>query len=404
MTQHKVVAEDSLSAMDEISRVLGKEAVILNTQKVNGKIEILGSNNIEDIASSNAKKINKQKSNFSRLFTNQALEKDNKARKYNTILQNQNIKSDLNLHNLNETKADLKEVKSDNFDKKFVDIGTFETFSNKLENMLKNMIISDIDDYSKDKNNSLTIDLLKKGFSKKVISEFQEKIINNKEISDLELFFYHHLAKKLIFPYEDQIKNSNVLFLNGPSGSGKTTLCAKIASYILDNLLSANEKHKLTIINFGPKSSDYSELLNFGKLLNLNVASVSSLNDLIQYIEENRFKTKLIIDVSQEYKNLSGYLDYLEKITRNEKCSNLLTIPASSNKNMINSMMNFYKNSFPTMVLTKLDESHIGAEELSILAELNCKIGILSGSRSIIGSIAFAKSEVLAQYMKDISI
>ena len=46
MTQHKVIAEDSLSAMDEISKVLGKDAVILKTNKVNGKIEILGSNNI----------------------------------------------------------------------------------------------------------------------------------------------------------------------------------------------------------------------------------------------------------------------------------------------------------------------------------------------------------------------
>ena len=41
MTQHKVIAEDSLSAMDEISKVLGKDAVILKTKKVNGKIEIL---------------------------------------------------------------------------------------------------------------------------------------------------------------------------------------------------------------------------------------------------------------------------------------------------------------------------------------------------------------------------
>ena len=46
------------------------------------------------------------------------------------------------------------------------------------------MIISDIDDFNKDKYNSLTIDLLKNGFSKKVISEFQEKIINNKEIME----------------------------------------------------------------------------------------------------------------------------------------------------------------------------------------------------------------------------
>ena len=59
MTQHKVIAEDSLSAMDEISRVLGKDAVILKTEKINGKIHILGSNNIEDLATSNAKKINK---------------------------------------------------------------------------------------------------------------------------------------------------------------------------------------------------------------------------------------------------------------------------------------------------------------------------------------------------------
>ena len=245
MTQHKVVADDSLWAMDEISKVLGKEAVILKTQKVNGRIEILGSNNIEDIASSNAKKMNKQKNSFVNLFSNHNLEKDNRARKYNTILKNENTKKDISSHNLGEVKSHISEVERNNYDKNFVDLETFRTFTNKIENMLKNMIISDIDDYSKDKNNSLTIDLLKKGFSKKVISEFQEKIISNKEISDLELFFYHHLAKKLIFPYKDQILNSDVLFLNGPTGSGKTTLCAKISSYILDNLLSANEKHKL---------------------------------------------------------------------------------------------------------------------------------------------------------------
>ena len=397
MTHHKVVADDSLSAMDEISRVLGKEAVILKTEKVNGKIEILGSNNIEDVASSNAKKINKKKNNFSHLFSNHNLERSVQNRKYDTIIQDQNIKDviDSKKHS---------EVKSDNFDKTYVDTESFKTFTNKIENMLKNMIISDIDDFSRNKNNSLTIDLLKKGFSKKIISEFQEKIIHNKEIENMELFFYHHLSKKLVFPYKDQIINSDVIFLNGPTGSGKTTLCAKISSFILDNLLSANEKHKLSIINFGPKSSDYSALLNFGKLLNLNVASISSLNDLIECIEKNKTKTKLIIDVSQENKNLSEYFDYLGKITLNKNCSNLLAIPASTNKNMINSMMNSYKNSFPIIALTKLDESHISLEELSIFAELNCKIGLLSGSRSIIGSIAFAKSEILAQYMKDMSL
>ena len=164
MTQHKVIADDSLSAMDEISRVLGNDAVILKTQKVNGKIEILGSNNIEDVASSNAKKINKKKNNFSHLFSNHNLENDTNVRKFNTIIKNQNIKNDTNSQNLSALKVD-------NSDKNYVDVETFKTFTIKIENMLKNMIISDIDDLNK--NNSLTINLLKKGFSKKVISQFQ---------------------------------------------------------------------------------------------------------------------------------------------------------------------------------------------------------------------------------------
>ena len=130
MTQHKVVADDSLSAMDEISKVLGNDAVILRTQKVNGKIEILGSNNIEDIASSNAKKLKKQKNSFSHLFSNHNLEKDVQVRKYNTIIQNKDMKNDLSLENLNE-------VRNDELDKTFVDIETFKKFTTKMEKLLK---------------------------------------------------------------------------------------------------------------------------------------------------------------------------------------------------------------------------------------------------------------------------
>ena len=36
----------------------------------------------------------------------------------------------------------------------------------------------------------------------------------------------------------DSIKQNNKVLFSGPIGSGKTTLCAKISSYILDNLLS----------------------------------------------------------------------------------------------------------------------------------------------------------------------
>ena len=396
MTQHKVISEDSLSAMDEISKVLGKDAVILKTTKVNGKIEILASNNIEDIASSNAKKIVKQKSNFSHLFSNHNLEQKIQNRKVNNILDEKKLNQNEHLENVVQTNIE-------DLNAKYVDVKMFSQFTTRIEKLLKNMVVSDIDELYRSNNKSLTIELLKKGFSKNIISEFQEQNLNKEDI-DVELLFYHYLAKKLVLPYKDQIVDSEIIFINGPSGSGKTTLCSKIASHILDNKFVANEKDKLSIVNFAPKSSNNSELVNFGRLLNLNVSSISSIEDIIKFVNTNHDNKKLIIDVSQEIINTSGYIQYLEKLTLNKKCSNLIALPASTNKNMIESIIRFYKDTFPVIGLTKLDEANINAEELSILGELNCKIGILSGSRSIIGSIAFAKREVLAQYMKDMSI
>ena len=396
MTQHKVIAEDSLSAMDEISRVLGKDAVILKTEKINGKIHILGSNNIEDLATSNAKKINKNKSNFSHLFSNKNLNQKTESRKIQSVIEKNNIKNDNPFAYIENETNSLPS-------KQFVDIETFKNFTNKIENLLGNMILADMDTLNSYDSKSLTLRLLKKGYSKKIISEFQKDIAIEENI-DPELTFYHYLSKKLVLSYEDTILNSDLIFINGPSGSGKTTLCSKIASYILDNKFVGNDRHKLSIVNFAPKSSNHSELINFGRLLNLNVNSISSIEDLVIFIDANRGHRKLIIDVSQENNNSEQYHEYINKITLDNKCSNVIALQASTNRNMIKSIIKSYKNSFPTIALTKLDEANIGSEELSILGELCCKVGILSGSKSIIGSLAFAKSEVLAQYMKDITI
>jgi len=392
MTQHKVIAEDSLSAMDEISRVLGKDAVILDTKKINGKIEIIGSNNIEDIASSNTKRksLNK-KSNFTHLFSNHSLEQSITNKKLNSVSET--------ISNIKPINSNVSEVETNNY----VDINTFNNFTNKIENLLKNMIISDMDDFNSGDHSSMTINLLKKGYSKNIISEF--KNIIDKEVDlDPELVFYHCLAKKLVLPSEQNILNANIIFINGSSGSGKTTLSSKIASHILDNKFVGNERHKLSIIDFAPKSSNHSELMNFGRLLNLNVSSISTLDEIKKFIEANKNDRKLIIDVSQENKHIEGYTEYLKELCTNEKFLNILALQSGNNKLSMKSQIEFYKESDPIIGLTKLDESYVGPEELSILGELNCKIGILSGSRSIIGSLAFAKKEVLAQYMKDMSI
>ena len=67
----------------------------------------------------------------------------------------------------------LLETHNENFDKKFFDIDTLSKFTNKIENLLNNMIITDIDELSSQRDKSLTIQLLKKGFSKHIVSVFK---------------------------------------------------------------------------------------------------------------------------------------------------------------------------------------------------------------------------------------
>ena len=89
----------------------------------------------------------------------------------------------------NNTKINIKDLNS-----QYVDVKTFSKFTNKIENLLKNMIISDIDEIYQSYDKSITIELLKKGFSKNIVSEFQEKINNHDDV-DPDLFYYHYLAK-----------------------------------------------------------------------------------------------------------------------------------------------------------------------------------------------------------------
>ena len=63
--------------------------------------------------------------------------------------------------------------------------------------------------------------------------------------------------------------------------------------------------------------------------------------------------------------------------------------------------MNYFDKLNPINVLTKLDEIIVNSYDFSMYHDLDCKLGLLSGTNSIIDSIAFANSLILAQYMKE---
>ena len=86
------------------------------------------------------------------------------------------------------------------------------------------------------------------------------------------------------------------------------------------------------------------------------------------------------------------------------KVTTILCLPGSANKQLISNQLAAYKDLNPLIAFTKLDESEIFPRELSLIAEKNIKIGFITGSRSILGSLALAKPEVLSKYLSNYSL
>ena len=390
MTQHKVISEDSLSAMDEISKVLGKDAVILSTKKLNGKIEIIGSNDITDILKSQKNtKISSEKLKFKELFTKQPIEQ-NKKKSYE---KNNNVKK------IENSPTEFTKINEES-QKDNINFDIMNGFKSEIKTLLNNMIITDIDCVSNSLDKSLYLKLLRKGFSKQIINSTFKKL-ESLEMPKNEINFYKLISKKLVFPSKEKINESDVIFVTGFTGVGKTTLSSKIVSYLLDNKTYMNETKNISLINFSNKSANnMTDLINFGRLLNVKVHSLSNINDLKKFLDANRNR-KLIVDVSREFIMNEDFMNFLEDSSENINYSLILTIQANANRRTISDQMDLFRNLQPIIALTKLDESYLGSEELSIFAEINSKIGLLSSSKNIIDALAFAKDEILAQYMKE---
>lgn len=379
MTQHKVLSDDSMTAMDEIARVLGQDAVILSTKKIGQKIEIIGSNDIKDILKSSKK--NQKRPDFKELFSKAPLSK--------------NI-SNNSINNVNKNKNNEKLTGEENF----VSKRDLEVLKCEIKSILNESIITDLNSLNNHIDDNNFIKLLNEGYTKKTINSIFEHL-NKIETSRSINNFYDFLSKKLTVDLKDQLLNSKTILISGLSGVGKTTMCAKIASYLLDQSTSSHDNDNITLINLGKTSPNKtSNLFNFGRVLNLNVYSFSEIENLEKYISENKNKT-IIVDISKDFlvdKNFNNYL----KITHSDNKKLLLNVIQSGiNFKSLEKQMSYLDGLSPISVLTKLDEIIVNSYDFSMYHDLNCKLGLLSGTNNIIDSIAFANSLILAQYMKE---
>ena len=378
MTQHKVLSDDSMSAMDEIAKVLGQDAVILSTKKIGEKIEIIGSNDIKDILKSN-KKSNK-KTNFKELFSKVPLSKNQTNNKISHIVKN-----------INNDESSINQ--------KFVSKKDLENFKHEIKSILNTSIITDLSSINSDIDNRDFIKLLKEGYSKKTINSVFEEL-NEKDISRSKNNFYNILSNKLTYNLKDKLLNSKTIFVTGLTGVGKTSICSKIASHLLDQSISYHNNDNIALVNLSISPNKVSDLFHFGRVLNLNVNSFSTIEDLDKYLMENQNKI-IIIDISKDFLVDKNFKNYLKIVLSDDRKLLMNVIQTGINFKSLEKQVSYLDGLSFINVLSKLDEIMVNSYDFSMYHDLNCKLGLLSGTRNIIDSIAFANSLILAQYMKE---
>tara|TARA_E500000178_G_scaffold65229_1_gene62281 strand:- start:440 stop:1585 length:1146 start_codon:yes stop_codon:yes gene_type:complete len=372
-----IKGKDTASAMENVIRELGEDCVILSTKKVKGQVSITASN------SKKAK---------------DAVKKRYDKKKFANIYKLNSGKLDIKSNNINNTQKKLSEdkISSSNFlGLHYKDVIKEEMgiLLEKIDKKLENIYITD--NY-KNYNFSNFLKLKQAGFSNKILEKFLDKNINN-SYEDSRVNFFRTLSKNLSSPFPERIFNSKLILITGTSGTGKTTMTAKIASAIVDKL----GRNNIVLAELCRNSKSASEdLKSFARLLNIPITNQLKNGDLSDTMILND-NSKIVVDLAGDIETGNKIIESLEQRHGDNNICSILCLQSGSSTEMIDNTWKKIKAQRPIIALTKSDECNLSSMAMSKIAELKGKIGLVSGTRSIVDSLLFTNSDILAKYMKE---
>ena len=376
MTTYKFLASDSSSAMEEVVKKLGPDALIIATSKRGNKVEIEATNNF-----SNRGKHKDTKGNFSDVLHSKidSLREKQRNRIYNREASNFEISTAGNSSINQNQSSEMVKVREQ---------------INHLQNMLSGMVITDEKGLNEKTGSDVSLKLRQLEFTPAIVSSLKPAY-HGLNLDRGRSAFLKAFANKIACEEVEDIFKSEVVFIAGPSGAGKTTLSAKIATRIMEEkrqerptLVSAESE----LVNGRDDLSYYSKLLNLQKLSYKIDENCRSF--------ENVCAGQKIVDISL----IAEEGKYLIENVRNQlgatRVATILCLPSGSSKQLINHQINNYKDFNPITAFTKVDECQIFPRELCVLADKNVKIGFLTGSRTILGSLALSEPDVLFSHLE----
>ena len=375
MTTYKFLASDSASAMEEVVKKLGPDALIISTSKKGNKVEIEATNNL-----SNHQKQKDITGNFSDMLHSKIdfLREKQRNRIYSRASNEyDSVDSRTSLVNEKQSSEMIKvreQIKH-------------------LQNMLSGMVITDEKGLNEKTGNSVSLKLRQLEFTPEIVS-FLKPAYDGLSLDRGLAAFIKAFANNIACEEVQDIFKSQVIFIVGPSGSGKTTLSAKLAARIMED----DKQIKPTLVSTESEVVNRSEdLAHYSKLLN-----IPKLN---YQIDENckNFKSicsgQKIVDLSL----IAEESKYLIQNVRDQlgatKVTTVLCLPSGSSRELLTSQISKYKDFKPIIAFTKVDECQLFPRELCVLANKHVKMGFITGSKTILGSLALSGPDVLASHL-----
>ena len=387
MTTITVTAADTAQAMDKIVERLGEDALILETVKRNGRIEMIATDSVEEteapepIASAPHPAVEGLSglnieigggSGFTDLFDQQMIDtvRDRGSASASTV---------------NHLVGRAMEA-SDNLD--------VVTELRSIRQMLNGMMITRPEGLDVTLGHAAPVRLHQAGFSSRAIQELHEHMVGLDD-DDAVTSFINALADRVVHRDAESVFDSRIVFVIGSSGTGKTTLATKIAAYFKENGIS---ERMMLAAAAGPGISASEDIKSYARLLNMRAAQIG-IGEVSTAVQET--SNRMIIDVNATPEDAITAIREVMQRLGSGKVTVVQAIPGGSSATMIGHQCNLYSKLTPMIALTKLDECEAMPAELSALALDGNGVGLLTGTKSIVGGIAIATMPILAQYLQE---
>ena len=386
MTTITVTAADTAQAMDKIVERLGEDALILETVKRNGRIEMIATDSVEEtetqtpVASAPLPKIDGLSAlnieigggGFTDLFDQQMINTVRKRGEGSTSTVDHLVGRAM------EASDDLDIL----------------TELRKIRQMLNGMMITRPEGLDVTLGHAAPVRLHQAGFSSKAIQELHDHMVGLDD-NDAVSSFISALADRVVHRDAESVFDSRILFVIGSSGTGKTTLATKIAAYFKEHGIS---ERMMLAAAAGPGISASEDIKTYARLLNMRVAQLG-IGEVSTAVQET--SNRMIVDVNATPEDAITAIREVTQRLGSGKVIVVQAIPGGSSATMISHQCKLYRKLNPMIALTKLDECEAMPAELSALALEGSGVGLLTGTKSIVGGIAIATMPILAQYLQE---